>query len=810
MKKHEGCRCPIRTTRSVGPRTYCDGGRHDTAAAHPGGPGAALYLVEYRATADGSGPWVPATPTGDTAYVLTGLDTNQPYQARVTARSLFETDPPGMLDAWSGRTEGDAAASAVVTATPVAALTVAPAGLRVVWVQDTQVSLQWDAAPRAAWYIVDLALAEEAYGVFEPWRPYGVPPAQVAGTSLVVPALETGGLYRFRVRAFNQHVATATYPGFAGPSATVLARPVPAPARPARFAVLQPRILFAGVAGAGSTSKAVALGPPASNASAAYTGAFLRVLDGAGDMAPRRVVDYNSTARSAIVDPPLAGAPAAGAALEIERYPLSADVGGGGLYTAAVQFRNQPDAFKYQVLRRSSPDAAGLVHAEWVIAAALDGSASSPPASKTGACAGLGGATLGAPGFVDAVTRPWAAAAPAPGQAPASAVPDVCMEVSGLQEGWVHELAVQAGNKNVDWSEASASVRLIPRPPPTASPAGPLVVLEQGADSIVLYWPPPPVDAGMDPDSQFPSGESFRVYGRVLGTTVWTTIATLPPLAVQFSGALVEVRAGGALLRLDPSTAPAADGALVGMCVSVAVAGGVGGLPGGTGISPGGWETRRIGAYSADQTALLDAAITPVPTAGTAYAVSRGYALVGLSRGAGYEFAVCASNAAGPATLPPLRGTVPAPPRSAQVSRLVPGGPLELSWTRPSQATFFTVDAAVGPSNAFLVAATGIAGTSVVLTAANLALPAPGASVFLRIRSCGDAVGPCERIGASVQAFAAAGDAGGIVDAWISSKTRSSFIVQCVVNYTTVPPAYFVVLVCNDAGCNGVGDSYYP
>ena len=101
--------------------------------------GAVLYEVEYRATVDGSGPWVAAAPTGDTAYVLTGLDTNQEYQARVLARSLFQPDPPNAPDAWSGADGADAAASDIVTATPVDPLSVAPGAPRVAWVQDTQV-----------------------------------------------------------------------------------------------------------------------------------------------------------------------------------------------------------------------------------------------------------------------------------------------------------------------------------------------------------------------------------------------------------------------------------------------------------------------------------------------------------------------------------------------------------------------------------------------------------------------------------------------------------------------------------------------
>ena len=40
--------------------------------------------------------------------------------------------------------------------------------------------LEWDPSPGAAWYLVDYARADEAYGTFDPWAPYGSPPAQVA------------------------------------------------------------------------------------------------------------------------------------------------------------------------------------------------------------------------------------------------------------------------------------------------------------------------------------------------------------------------------------------------------------------------------------------------------------------------------------------------------------------------------------------------------------------------------------------------------------------------------------------------------
>ena len=433
-----------------------------------------------------------------------------------------------------------------------------------------------------------------------------------------------------------------------------------------------------------------------------------------------------------------------------------------------------------------------------------------PPLAMTGACAGLGGIPLGEAGFVDTTTRPWAIPAPTPGEMPSSAVPDVCLEVDGLQGGWFHELAVRAGNNNVDLSPPSSTILLVPRPPPVASPAGPLLVLEQGPSSAVLFWPPPAVEAGLAPAAQFPSGEFFQVKGRVLGQTAWSTLATFPPLAVEYSGTLVQVRGGGSVLVLDPSQVPTADGALSGLCLSVAVAGGVDGLPGGFGESSGGWETRRIVAYWANGTAQLDSAIAPPPAIGATYAVSLGYAITGLLRGAGYEFAVYAGNAAGPAELPPLRGVVPTPPRDVRISRLVPGGALELSWTWPTQASCFAVDAATGPAGAFLSAAIGVSSVPVVLTAMNLTLPTPGSSLEFLVRSCGAAAGPCERVGAAVQAFAAAGPAAGLVNSWVSSKTRGSFVVQCTVNYTTAPPMYFVVMVCNDAACDGVGDSFYP
>ena len=168
-------------------------------------------------------------------------------------------------------------------------------------------------------------------------------------TRLEVPALATGQLYQFRLRAFNLHVVTAPYPGFAGPSPPVVARPIPAPAQPASFALLQPRVLFAGAASAGSTTTVVVLGPSSANMSSAYTGAYLRVLDAVGDMAPRQVAAYDAAAHIATVDPPLGAVPLPGASVEVARYPVSADVSNDGMYLAAVGFPNQADASRYQV-----------------------------------------------------------------------------------------------------------------------------------------------------------------------------------------------------------------------------------------------------------------------------------------------------------------------------------------------------------------------------------------------------------------------------------------------------------------------------
>ncbi len=741
-----------------------------------------LYRVEYRLSRDGTGPWVAAPPTGDTSYVLVGLDVDQPYQARVTARSLFAPDPPGAPDAWSGAADGDAAASNLVAATPVAPLAVPPTALRVAWVEDTQVALEWTPAPRAEWYTVEFALADEAYGAFDPWRAYGAPPAAIADPRLVVPALLTGRLYRFRVRAHNRHVATAAYPGFTGPTPPVLARPIPPPARPARLALLPPRVLHAGAAAAGGAAS-VGLGPSASNATGAYVGAYLRVLAAAGDLAPRRVVAYAGETRTAAVDPPFPAPPPAGARVEIEQHPLLAGGGGGGdgAYSAAVGFPNQPDASRFRLRVRSAPDTAGLPHAAWAVAAAIDAGAAGAalPAPALGGCAGLGGAPLGAPGFVDAVTRPWELPAPAPGAAGAEAVPDLCLEAAGLRAGWAHELVVEAGNENVDWSPPSDPVRIVPRSPPAAAPRGPLLVLAQGPASIALYWPPLPGAAAAlaaAAEAGVASGEFYRVDARVLGTDVWETVAALPPLAVEHSGTVVAVRAGGSVLQLDPARVPVADGALVGLCLSVAAPGGVTGLPGGAGTG-GAWVARQIAAYWANGTALLDAGISPPPVVGAAFAVSRAYIVAGLRRGAGHEFAVYAANAAGPAAVAPLRGLVPAPARGVRVARLAVAV-AELAWERPAQATHFRVEAAVGPGGAFLMVVEGVAGTTAALTAAQVALPAAGAGVALRVRACGAAVGPCEAIGADATALMAAGAAGGVVDAWISSKTRSSFVVQ--------------------------------
>lgn len=70
---------------------------------------------------------------------------------------------------------GDQRTSNIVTAAPVAPLTVAPANLKVTAIRTNQVHLVWNSVPGAAYYRVQYRLEDQPYQASVPWALYGTP-----------------------------------------------------------------------------------------------------------------------------------------------------------------------------------------------------------------------------------------------------------------------------------------------------------------------------------------------------------------------------------------------------------------------------------------------------------------------------------------------------------------------------------------------------------------------------------------------------------------------------------------------------------
>jgi hypothetical protein len=220
-------------------------------------PGATWYRVEYRPTQIGSGAWLYSATamTQGTAAVVENLDQGVQYQLRVVSASEFR-DANGQLlfsgVARAGDSAGDQKTSNLVTAIPVQPLTGIPTGLRVTAVRAFEISLAWDAHAGATYYQLQYQLASVAYEPMGVWHTYGSPPAQIMGTAVTLPIdkATSGQVYNLRITAFNTHLPSGDYPGFVGPSAAVVARPIAAPAAPALLAIhpRAARLLYRGLA----------------------------------------------------------------------------------------------------------------------------------------------------------------------------------------------------------------------------------------------------------------------------------------------------------------------------------------------------------------------------------------------------------------------------------------------------------------------------------------------------------------------------------------------------------------------------------
>ena len=431
-------------------------------------PGATHYRVQYRVPAESSA-WRPPSNqdqllTTGTEYVVVQLTQDYTYEFRVLARDLFEQTIGGGQVEWAGDVQGyeeDQYASNIVSATPVHELTGVPTGLVVVGVRETEVHFRWNALARAEYYVLQYKKVDEAYETLEYWRDVESSAGEarrISATSGAVTELTTGRAYEFRLKAFNSHVATDTYLGYAGPSAVVFARPlVRLPPSQDFTLISQPWLDMLRcearpcVLGAASKSW-VQLQSDAPAVDGILIGSLVRITSGAAADKTSRISAYNGTSKMAFLAVPFGMEPAAGDTYEVSRYAIGDD-------RATMTWTHFPGATKYKISIRHSN-----AHEGYVTEAVLR-----EPMDDSGACTReMGGSRHPSLGLV--TTR--------------------CYQLSGLAEGVTYDVILSAGNEHLEWGVDSSALQITPMSPPQETPGRP-AVLSQTADSVTFKWTSP-------------------------------------------------------------------------------------------------------------------------------------------------------------------------------------------------------------------------------------------------------------------------------------------------------------------------------
>jgi hypothetical protein len=437
-------------------------------------PGATHYRVQYRIPAE-SASWLPTSNmeqllTTSTVYAVLGLTQDKTYEFRVLARDLFESTIGGGQVVWAGDVQGyeeDQFASNIVSATPVQQLHDPPTGLTVVGVRDTEVHLKWDFLPRADYYVLQYKKLDEPYEHLEFWKDVEAnlgESLRLSGNTGVVTELTTGRRYQFRVKAFNAHIATATYPGYSGPSSSVYAIPLARPAPSQDFGlILNPWLDFLQCAHKpcllrASQTGSVQLGVDAPDQDGVLVGALLRITSGGAIHENSHIIAYNGTSKNATLASPFAKLPSAGDGYEMSRYPIGVDRG-------TVTWTHSPGATKYRIsIRRSG------AHEKYMTKVVL-----SEPMDESAACMRAipnNGSSHPSLGLV--ATR--------------------CFEITGLQKGVTYDVILNAGNLHLEWGLDSQVVHITPISPPSETPGSPMV-LSQTAESVMLKWSTPIVSS---------------------------------------------------------------------------------------------------------------------------------------------------------------------------------------------------------------------------------------------------------------------------------------------------------------------------
>ena len=433
--------------------------------------GATHYRVQYRRPAV-SETWQPTSAerkaqhiTTGTEFVVKELTQNEIYQFRVLARDLFE-ETTGEEDVkWAGEEQGDDEkdqfASNIVSATPVSPLQGTPSGLSVVGVRETEVHLTWNALEAAVYYVLQYKRLDEAYEQLEFWKDFEANPGEVlriTTTSGVVTELTTGRRYEFRVKAFNAHVATETYLGYAGPSASVFAMPLERLAPSEDFTLisgpwldmLQCALNTCAIQSSDLDSVQLSANAPATDD--ILVGARIRLTSGAAIHEDARILSYNGTSKVATLARPLSAIPSTGDTYEVSRFSVGED-------RAIVTWTRMIGATRYKIsIRRTG------AHERYTTRAVL-----LEPQAQTAACTRtLGNASH--PSLRNLSTR--------------------CYELTGLKQGVTYDVILSAGNMHLDWGLASVAVQLRPDSVPSQIPGKP-AVLAQTTDSVTLKWTNP-------------------------------------------------------------------------------------------------------------------------------------------------------------------------------------------------------------------------------------------------------------------------------------------------------------------------------
>jgi hypothetical protein len=216
----------------------------------------------------------------------------------------------------------------------------------------------------------------------------------------------------------------------------------------------------------------------------------LRLTSGAAEDQSRHILAYNGTERTAVLHAPLAPAPSAGDTYALARFGMGPD-------RAVLTWRRSPGATKYKVVRRARGS-----NSAWADVAELQGAATLE-----------GGCRRSVPG----------ASGPPPSVADAGVL---CWELTGLTAEDEVEVAVAAGDANVDWGLLSAPLRLAPLALPEELPSAAQVVA-QTVSTASLAWAAPRHSA------RAPT-TFYRLFSRKVGAAEWTARGALP---VQTSGA---------------------------------------------------------------------------------------------------------------------------------------------------------------------------------------------------------------------------------------------------------------------------------